>query len=96
MGYVGAKPIGYIFKTWEMSRWIEFNGQKKNIVQWGEETGIDERQIHWRLKKGWSIEDALTRPVRKMPRRLPQSIRKQKRTMRELHKNKKRKNANRG
>lgn len=79
-----------------MSRWIEFNGQTKKIGQWCDEYGIDQSRVHWRLKKGWSIEDALTKPVRKMPRRLPQSIRKQKQSMRLKRKSKNRKYGNRG
>ena len=63
-------------------RLIEFEGRVKNVSQWGEEFGIDESRIRWRIKQGWAIKEILTKPLRKMPRRLPQSIRKQKNTMR--------------
>ncbi len=59
---------------------ITLDGVSKNITQWSEHYGISEKQIHWRLKKGWTIQNALTKPVRKKPKRLRQSIRKQKRT----------------
>lgn len=71
-------------------RLLEFEGRIKNLTQWGKEFGIGKKQIHWRLKNGWSAEDALTKPRRKMPRRLPQSIRKQKNTVRLKKKNKNR------
>lgn len=79
-----------------MSRLIEFDGQVKKITKWCDEYGIDQSRVHWRLKKGWSIKDALTKPVRRMPKRLPQSIRKQKQTMRVKRKQKNRKYGNRG
>lgn len=62
---------------------LEFNGEIKNITQWSEEHGVPEKRIHWRIKKGWTIKDALTKSVRKMPKRLRQSIRKQKKTNRD-------------
>ena len=63
-------------------RLIEFEGVKKNLTEWGKEYGLNKKLIHWRLKKGWAIKDAITKPIRRMPRRLPQSIRKQKQAMR--------------
>jgi len=68
---------------------IEFEGVVKNLTEWGKKYGLDKTHIHWRLKKGWTISDALTKPLRKKPRRLPQSIRKQKKTMQLIRKNKK-------
>jgi len=45
---------------------IEFNGEKKTIGEWGNSTGIDRSLIGYRLRKGWSIEDALTmRPTQR-------------------------------
>ena len=31
---------------------------------WAEETGISTKVIHWRLSHGWTVEDALTTPVK--------------------------------
>jgi hypothetical protein len=48
------------------ARWIEFNGQTKTIGEWSSEIGINRQTIQMRLDKyNWSIERALTTPVRK-------------------------------
>lgn len=44
---------------------ITFNGQTKCLTEWERITGIYRKTIHKRLNSGWSIEDALTRPVQK-------------------------------
>lgn len=69
-------------------KYIEFNGKSQKIIEWSKEYGIDSSRIVWRMKKGWSIKDVLTKPVRRMPKRLPQSIRKQKLSMKIRRKNK--------
>ena len=43
---------------------LTFDGKTQTISMWAEETGIDRRAITQRLKRGWSVEDALTRPIR--------------------------------
>lgn len=45
------------------NRIIEFNGKAQTLVEWAEEIQIDYYSLHSRIKRGWSIEDALTRPV---------------------------------
>lgn len=47
------------------SRYITFNGETKTLAQWGETVGIQSGTIAYRIKSGWSIEDALTKPVRR-------------------------------
>jgi hypothetical protein len=47
------------------NRVIEFEGRSQTLVQWGEEAGIKPNLISLRLKAGWSLADALFRPVRK-------------------------------
>lgn len=42
------------------NRFVEYNGQRKTLAEWAEETGIDDLTIHYRLKSGWSVEEALT------------------------------------
>jgi len=42
---------------------VEFDGQRKNVAQWGEAIGIKARVIRMRLSKGWDIESALTTPL---------------------------------
>jgi hypothetical protein len=45
--------------------WITFDGRTQTIAQWARETGIDQHALGKRLRRGWSPDDALTRPVRK-------------------------------
>ena len=48
------------------NRLITFNGKNKCISEWAEEFNIHPRTLHNRIYKlGWSIEKALTIPVRK-------------------------------
>jgi len=42
---------------------LELNGEIMNIKQWSERIGIKYMTILYRLKKGWSIKDALTIPA---------------------------------
>lgn len=44
---------------------ITYNGKTMNLCDWVAETGIKRTTIQMRLKKGWSIHDTLTTPVRK-------------------------------
>lgn len=44
-------------------RLIEFNGRKLSIRNWAVLIGIPERTLGHRLRTGWSIEEALTKPV---------------------------------
>ena len=40
---------------------IRFNGKEMILTDWAKEVGINESTIRARLKRGWSIEDALTK-----------------------------------
>jgi hypothetical protein len=42
------------------SRKFTFKGRTLTMAQWARELGVDRRVIHGRLKRGWSVEDALT------------------------------------
>lgn len=45
----------------ESNNIIEFNGDKKTIIEWSEITGINPITIQARIfRYGWSVEDALT------------------------------------
>lgn len=46
---------------------IEFNGKQLTVSGWAREIGIPKPTLFARLKKGWSIEDALTTPPYKSP-----------------------------
>lgn len=43
---------------------IEFNGDVKNVRTWEIEYGLTKGVLHHRLNLGWSMKDALNRPVR--------------------------------
>ena len=47
------------------NRYLEFGGKRMNITQWGKETGLGMFTIRDRLRYGWSVEDALTKPKSK-------------------------------
>jgi hypothetical protein len=46
------------------NHFLKFRGKKMSISQWAEEIGMKENTLYLRIHKGWSIESALTRPVR--------------------------------
>ena len=48
---------------------IEFNNQQKTISSWAREIKVERRTLSRRLERGWSIEDALTKPVRTPPKK---------------------------
>ena len=43
---------------------ITFRGDTKCLAEWSEITGYSSFNIIWRIKKGWTVEAALTTPVR--------------------------------
>ena len=47
--------------------YIEYNGEKKSRKEWCEIFNIKLSNLHSRLSKGWTIEDALNKPERKSP-----------------------------
>ena len=47
--------------------YIEYNGEKKSRKEWCDIYNIKLSNLHSRLSKGWSIEDALNKPERKSP-----------------------------
>ena len=46
------------------NHFLTYNGETKTMSQWAEEKGIPYDTLRMRLIKGWTIDDALTRPVR--------------------------------
>lgn len=44
---------------------LEYKSEIHTISEWSEITGIRKTTIRERIKCGWSVEDALTKPVRK-------------------------------
>lgn len=47
------------------SGFLTFNGQRKSAMDWAEEVGISSKNITRRIVWGWSVERALTEPVKK-------------------------------
>ena len=45
------------------TRYLEYNGKRQSLSLWAEEKGMSKKTLHERLKRGWSVEDALTRPI---------------------------------
>lgn len=45
------------------NRWITFNGEAMTLAAWSERTGIRPDTLAFRLRAGWSIEDAMTTAV---------------------------------
>lgn len=43
---------------------LTFNGETKPLHEWSQSTGIPQAQIAKRLGRGWSVERALTKPLR--------------------------------
>lgn len=50
---------------------LTLNGVTHTIAEWAVKTGISEALIQWRINSGMTIEEALTRPVRKLRRHFP-------------------------
>lgn len=47
------------------NRIIEFQGERKHIIDWAKVLGINAKTLYSRFDKGWSVEKALTTPTRK-------------------------------
>ena len=45
-------------------RMIEIDGRQQNLMAWLRELGIGDKTYYNRLRRGWSVVDALTRPIR--------------------------------
>ena len=45
------------------SPFLEYNGEKRSVVEWASITGLEASVILTRLKYGWDIEKILTTPT---------------------------------
>lgn len=45
------------------TRWVEYQGRTMSLAEAAEFAGLPYKQVHFRLKKGWSLERALSEPV---------------------------------
>lgn len=44
--------------------WIDFRGRRMSLAEAAEIVGLPYKQVHYRIKHGWSIEDALNTPLK--------------------------------
>lgn len=51
------------------NRLIEWNGETRTLVEWAEYLGIDYYTMHARLKRGWSVDRAMTEPIHEEKKR---------------------------
>lgn len=42
---------------------IKFKGRKMSIADWARELGMSRQTLHQRLRRGWTLRRALTRPI---------------------------------
>jgi hypothetical protein len=68
--HLGSSPKNCKWATWtEQARnsgrnhYVRFRGKRLTLVEWEIATGIRMELIRARLKLGWSVRDALTRPT---------------------------------
>lgn len=47
------------------SQLITYNGITQCLSDWAKQLGVQRLSLRWRIKNGWSIEEALTVPFRK-------------------------------
>lgn len=73
------EPGNIRWATWEeqnrnlsSNRLITFNGRTQCQAAWAEEIGISDNTLCERFRCGWSVERALTQPLRDTSRRLRQ------------------------
>jgi hypothetical protein len=59
-GAVAALPMS--LRPHVDAHWLEMGGERLTIVQWSKRLGIPKSTIGGRLRRGWSVERALTTP----------------------------------
>jgi hypothetical protein len=47
------------------SRYLEFKSERRTVAQWARSSGMSPSTLFKRLEDGWSIEKALTQPVKR-------------------------------
>lgn len=48
------------------NRILEYKGQKKTITEWAKYCGLSYRNLYYRLNNGYTIEEAIEKPKRKL------------------------------
>ncbi len=66
------EPGNCVWATWKQqarntrrNTLITHNSETKCLSEWAEDCGINRITLSYRLRSGWSVADALTRPVRR-------------------------------
>ena len=49
-----------------ITTYLKFRGVKKSVPEWAEEMGMSPVTLKGRINRGWSVKEALTRPVNKL------------------------------
>lgn len=62
-------------RTMKSNTFITYNGERMTISEWAETTGIARHTIYHRLKKGWSVKQALTTPVKRCKNNVSTNVR---------------------
>lgn len=57
-------PIEKQARNRTTTKWVEFQGRRMSLAEAAEIVGLPYKQVHFRLKHGWSLERALSTPVR--------------------------------
>ena len=47
------------------NHFLTYKNETKTIAGWSDETGINQITILMRIRRGWTVEDALTKPIKK-------------------------------
>jgi len=63
-GTTGSQPVTACRKC-KMHGPVTFDGQTLHLPDWAEQTGINLKTLYTRLRRGWTVERALTTPVRR-------------------------------
>lgn len=56
------------------TRWIDFQGDRMSVTQGAKKVGMNVGSVRTRLSRGWSVEDALTKPVQKKNKKSPKAL----------------------
>ena len=48
------------------TKWVEYQGRKVSLAEASELAGLPYKTVHLRIKKGWSVERALSEPLREL------------------------------
>ena len=57
-------PLGKQARNRRTTFWVEYQGRTMSLAEAAELSGLPYKQVHYRIKHGWSIDDALTTPLK--------------------------------